>query len=90
MQTLTTEQVAERLNISKRTLELWREKVPTPGPTFIRIGRKVAYPLDELVEWVQQRVTLTDQPDTPPAGLVGLLPPEVQAELAQQQRAHQW
>lgn len=47
---LTLEQVAERLNVSRRTIEnLVRAK---KGPRFIRIGRAKRFRADDVDAWV--------------------------------------
>lgn len=43
---LTTEEAAEYLNISKKTLEAWR--VTGGGPKFSKIGSRVRYKIEEL------------------------------------------
>lgn len=50
---LTTDQAAEALGHSRRTLELWRQR--GEGPPFYYIGRKVFYRRADLVEWVDSR-----------------------------------
>lgn len=49
---LTPKQVSERYGESGPslpTLKRWR--LQGKGPMFVRLGKKVAYPLDKLVEW---------------------------------------
>ena len=50
-QFLTTEEVSERYRgqISTGTLENWRTQ--RIGPPFVKIGRAVLYPRDELDAW---------------------------------------
>lgn len=43
---LLPEEAAERLRVSKNTLSNWR--VQGRGPKFIKLGRKILYPLPEL------------------------------------------
>jgi excisionase family DNA binding protein len=43
---LTTKEVAERLRLHHQTLINWR--VSGNGPRFIKVGRKVLYPLIEV------------------------------------------
>ena len=43
---LTTKEVAERLRLHHQTLINWRVK--GDGPRFIKVGRKVVYPLAEI------------------------------------------
>lgn len=48
MQTFFTEtQLAERWNLSRRTLQRWRYL--GVGPAFIRLGRRVIYSLDDIM-----------------------------------------
>jgi hypothetical protein len=51
---LTAEEVLERYrsSISAGTLRNWR--VMRIGPTFIKIGKAVLYPIDELEAWDQK------------------------------------
>ncbi|MDO3620230.1 helix-turn-helix domain-containing protein [Ralstonia pseudosolanacearum] len=52
---LTPQQLAARYNnrISVRTLANWRSA--GTGPTFSRIGGRILYRLDSLVEWENKR-----------------------------------
>jgi hypothetical protein len=53
---LTAEEVSERYrgSVSVGTLRNWRAmKV---GPTFIKIGKAVLYPIDELEAWDQKNM----------------------------------
>lgn len=43
---LTTKEVAERLRLHPQTLINWR--VQGAGPRFIKVGRKVVYPMHEI------------------------------------------
>jgi len=43
---LTTKEVAERLRLHPQTLINWRVK--GDGPRFIKVGRKVVYPMIEV------------------------------------------
>lgn len=49
---LTTEQAADFLGLSPRTLEDWRYK--GGGPRYKKVGRSVRYVKAELIEWVQE------------------------------------
>lgn len=51
---LNTLQAAERLRVSKRTLEKWR--VEGTGPAFLKIGRLAFYTEEQLDAWKQTRV----------------------------------
>jgi len=54
-QFLSPQQVVERYGEnapSIHTLESWRRSANKGmGPDFVRLGRKVAYPMDKLIEW---------------------------------------
>lgn len=49
-----TQEAADRLRISPRTLERWR--LTGNGPEFIKVGRLVFYVEDSLDAWVLGRV----------------------------------
>lgn len=52
---LTPATLAERLNVSLRSVERWR--VTGEGPAYIRAGaRKVLYPLPEVERWEAARL----------------------------------
>lgn len=53
---LTTQQAAQYLNISTRTLERYRQQAS--GPLFIRFGRRVAYDKKDLKQWLDENKTL--------------------------------
>lgn len=55
---LTGAEVAERWRISPRTLEGWRDK--GIGPTFVRIGSRVRYPID-AIERAERDWSTTEQ-----------------------------
>lgn len=50
---LSTAQVAERLNLS--TSYLNKLRLTGGGPRFAKIGRRVAYDLVDLIEWIESR-----------------------------------
>jgi excisionase family DNA binding protein len=50
---LTTEEVAERLGIAKKTLEAWR--VRGVGPPFCHVGRLVRYRPAAVSAWLVER-----------------------------------
>ncbi len=58
---LTTEEVSERYRgeISISTLQNWRAM--RIGPPFIKIGKAVLYPVDELDQWDRKNL-VTCQP----------------------------
>jgi predicted site-specific integrase-resolvase len=43
---LTTEEAAKHITVSTRTLEDWRSD--GKGPPYVRCGRRIAYPADDL------------------------------------------
>lgn len=51
--TVDTETAAELLGVSKRTLANWRSGSPRQGPPFARMGSKVVYFYDDLVEYAE-------------------------------------
>jgi excisionase family DNA binding protein len=48
---LTPEDVAERLQVSVKTLERWRSA--KNGPRFGRRGQVIRYRLDDVDEWMR-------------------------------------
>jgi len=50
---LTENQTAERLNIKRATLTVWRCR--KKGPPYIRIEGAIRYPKDELEAWISSR-----------------------------------
>lgn len=46
---LTPEQLAARLHLKPQTLANWR--CIGLGPRFIKFGKKVLYPIDEVEKW---------------------------------------
>lgn len=53
---LTTRQAAFHLGISHRTLEDWR--LTGFGPCFVKLGRRVLYRMQDLIEFVQDCVSI--------------------------------
>lgn len=50
---LNVREVAERTSLSKSTLDKWRgQKL---GPPFVKLGRRIAYPVVELDAWVASK-----------------------------------
>jgi hypothetical protein len=47
---LTETQVAEILNLSIRTLQMWR--VRRAGPKYVQVGRAVRYRRRDLIAWI--------------------------------------
>jgi hypothetical protein len=57
---LTTDEVVERYRgeVSSGTLENWRaQKI---GPPFVKIGKAVLYPIDELDAWDRRNLVTCD------------------------------
>lgn len=52
-QFLTQSEAAEVLTVSQRSLERWR--VTGEGPKFIRIGRRIIYDMDDLIDHARER-----------------------------------
>lgn len=48
---LSTYELANRWPVSERTLEGWRLR--REGPGYIKLGSRVAYPIDEVVAYEQ-------------------------------------
>lgn len=59
---LTADEVSERYRgeISVGTLRNWRAM--RIGPTFVKIGKAVLYPVDELDSWDQRNKVTCDAP----------------------------
>jgi hypothetical protein len=57
---LTTEEVAERYRgeVSVGTLENWRSQ--RIGPAFVKIGKAVLYPVEELDAWDRRNLVACD------------------------------
>jgi hypothetical protein len=69
---LTTDEAAELLSVSPRTLEAWRVQHPPKGPEFIRIEGQVRYPRESLADYLTASFNkpalpraLQAKPDTP-------------------------
>jgi len=57
---IDTETLAERIELSERTLEKWR--VQGRGPAYLKLGGRVLYDLREVEAWLTaQRRTSTSQ-----------------------------
>ena len=51
VQTLTEHEVADRLRLSVATLRAWRLR--NKGPRFVRFGRALRYPEEDVVRFVE-------------------------------------
>ena len=49
---LTTPEAAERLGLSRHTLNVWRRL--RRGPAFVRLGRAVRYSTADLATWARE------------------------------------
>lgn len=60
--TLTQEELSQRWGVATRTLEQWRWN--SRGPHYIKIGRRVSYPLKEIEAFEQKmlRRNTTEKP----------------------------
>ncbi|MAZ75669.1 MAG: hypothetical protein CMH31_00020 [Micavibrio sp.] len=56
MRYLTTKEASEYLGFkSVKTLERWRKN--EDSPPYFQQGRVILYPLDGLIEWIENRIT---------------------------------
>lgn len=51
---LTTDEVAKRYQTHPVTIKKWR--IEGRGPRFIKIGRRVLYPIQELMKWESEHL----------------------------------
>jgi excisionase family DNA binding protein len=59
---LTPRQVANRLKLSRRTLDRWRQE--RKGPAWHKLGGRVLYRADEFAAWIEaSRSRLDDDPE---------------------------
>lgn len=57
---LTEEELAAALDVRLSTLAGWRSR--KEGPVFTRLGKRVFYRLDDVIEWIaSQRSTVTQE-----------------------------
>lgn len=49
---LNTVEAAQRLRLNPQTLNRWRRK--GTGPAYIRVGKKVMYPDEQIQVWLQE------------------------------------
>lgn len=52
---MTTDQAAELLGVSPRTLEDWRYR--GCGPSYRKLGRSVRYLKSQVIEWAEEAET---------------------------------
>jgi len=50
---LTTKELSQRWKVNPNTIEHWR--ISGFGPEFVRIGRKILYSLESILEFENQR-----------------------------------
>lgn len=58
LRVITEKEAAERLGVSKATLQRWR--IANIGPRYVQLGvRRIGYRIDRLLEWLsgQERGT---------------------------------
>ncbi|PKQ35395.1 MAG: hypothetical protein CVT61_06225 [Actinobacteria bacterium HGW-Actinobacteria-11] len=58
-QLLTTEQLAEQLQIPKRTLEDWRYR--GVGPKSVRLGKRARYRSNDIEDWLERLASSAPQ-----------------------------
>lgn len=63
---LTTEDLAARLRVSRRTLEAWRLR--GGGPRFVRTGGAVRYRESDVAQWIAASVRESTSAAGPPQG----------------------
>ena len=68
---LTLEEVVERYRnqVSEGTLRNWRSK--RIGPSFIKIGKAILYPVNELDRWDRSNLVLCQRTRHLPFDIVG-------------------
>ena len=49
---LTTQEIAEYINISHRTVESWVSKRKIP---FVKVGRLTRFRIDQIEEWIENK-----------------------------------
>ncbi|MFK4790057.1 helix-turn-helix domain-containing protein [Microbacterium sp. ZW T5_56] len=57
---MTTEQLAEYLQIPVRTLEDWRSPRRKTGPRWIRLGKRIQYRRATVDAWLESQETADD------------------------------
>jgi hypothetical protein len=55
---LTTYDVAQILGLSPLTLRSWRKRSLRDGPSFIRVGRRIRYSIQDLQRYIRSRTVL--------------------------------
>ena len=53
---LTANELAERLRTTYATVKYWR--LHGKGPNYIRVGKKVVYPIAEVEAWEREQLQL--------------------------------
>lgn len=65
---LNTQEAAQLLKVSPRTLESWR--LQDKGPAYTKIGGAVVYHRQAVVDWLAHQTELNDDPlPQPPANI---------------------
>lgn len=62
LKTLSTEQAAELLGVSKSYLDGLRCYKPAESPPYAKIGTRVLYPVVELERWLAARTVNAGKP----------------------------
>ena len=60
---LNTEQAAEFIGVSAGTLPVWRCNGRYRLP-YVKVGRKVFYLEDDLIEWLERRKVNRNEPES--------------------------
>jgi hypothetical protein len=81
---LSTDEVAARLKIPKKTLAVWAST--KRGPRYARIGRYRRYRLDDLVLWEQEQIDKVGYPE--PQGPIDTAHDDRRRPPTRKQRGH--
>jgi len=69
---LSQKELAARWGISHRTLERWRQT--GEGPAFLKLGGRVVYRLEDIVEYERSRVQRCSELESPPPRRLTAMP----------------
>lgn len=61
VKSMNTEQLADRLGISHRTLERWR--LEGVGPIYRKLGRRVVYLESDIQSWIDEQARRSTSDD---------------------------
>ncbi len=59
---MTPQELSGMLTVPEPTLAKWRYE--GTGPAYIRVGKHVRYPADEIERWISERYSTPRQPQT--------------------------